>query len=136
MKAFLPPMQSKVIEFLALVSKPPQAGLTLIKHQAGRYVMPFWFQLLVYVLICLQFLECKKVNRTICVRYLFILNYYLAIFKFIMSLFKHWGNFFSIQCHLKVKFALFKGNLIFKNAKVYDLKAPFRHFSLGMINIS
>lgn len=53
-----------------------------------------------------------------------------------MSVFKYLGTFFSIQCHLKVKFAIFKDNLTFENTKVYDLEAPFGHFSLGMINIS
>lgn len=41
MEAFLPPVKSKVTEFLALVTKPPQAGLTLIKHQAAKYAMLF-----------------------------------------------------------------------------------------------
>lgn len=77
MMTFLLPVQGNIIEFsaswdIASVSEPPPAGLTLIKHQAAKYVMPFWFQHFLFVLIAYSFWECKqKVNRAICVKYLF-----------------------------------------------------------------
>lgn len=42
-------MQGNVTDILAswdtvLVTKPPPAGLTLIKHEVAIYAMPFWFQ--------------------------------------------------------------------------------------------
>lgn len=65
MTAFLPPAQCNITDFLvscdiALVTKPPPAGLTAIKLQAAKYGVPFWFQHLMSILIAYNFWNAGK----------------------------------------------------------------------------